>query len=83
MNKKLKEENRECWESIRKKGFRYYFRTKMASFGVMMLLIYIINFFLSIDENYIMTAIVYIVITIITPILSWRINESHYRRSKR
>lgn len=49
----------------------------------MMLLIYIINLFLSKDVNYIMVAIIYLGITIITPILSWNINEFRYRRSKK
>jgi FtsH-binding integral membrane protein len=86
MIKNLKEEDQEfyrSWESIHKKGFLYYFRTKIVSFGVMMLLIYLIDFFLSKYTNYIMFAIIYIGITIIVPILSWRINESRYRRSRR
>lgn len=86
MLKKMEEENQGFvseWEVVRRKGFFYYLSTKIMALGVMMLLIYIINLFLSKDVNYIMVAIIYLGITIITPILSWNINEFRYRRSKK
>lgn len=83
--KKIKEENKQFsnqWKDVREKGFFYYFGMKIITMGIMMLFIYLINVFLCKDLNYVMVAIIYIGITIVSPILSWIINELRYKRSK-
>ncbi len=86
MSKISNEENRDFsrrWAVVRKKGFFYYFRTKIVALGVMMFLIFIIDTFISQNINYKMAAIICIGITLFAPIFSWGINEFRYRKSKR
>lgn len=78
MLEKLKNENKEFveeWEISPKKGFKSYVLKNMILTGIMMFLIYLIDVFVNEVTNYLLTAIIYILIAIIAPFLSWGINE--------
>lgn len=78
MLEKLKNENKEFveeWEISPKKGFKSYVLKNMILTGIMMFLIFLIDVFVNEVTNYLLTAIIYILIAIIAPFLSWGINE--------
>lgn len=82
MLNKLKKENIQFankWEEKRKKGFFKYVSSHIISLGIMMFLIYCINFFISDKKNFVMVAIVYAVLVIIMSIFSWFVNEFRYQ----
>lgn len=86
MLKKLEQENHEFvkeWEKVRKEGFGNYILKKAVSLGIMMLLIYIANYFIGNIEYYIMSAIVYLAIVIIMPFFAWLVNDIRYRKCKK
>lgn len=66
------------WKYIRQRGFADYVWKKMFFLGIMMTMIYIMNVSTTEGMHYILTAVIYIAIVILTPILSWKINEWNY-----
>ncbi len=81
--KKLENENKtfvKKWEIYHIKGFAYYLITKTATLGIMMLCIYLINILVNKETNYLLSGIIYVLITIIAPILSWFFNERRYQK---
>lgn len=83
MLEKLKNENKEFveeWEISPKKGFKSYVLKNMILTGIMMFLIFLIDVFVNEVTNYLLTAIIYILIAIIAPFLSWGINEKRYKK---
>ena len=83
MLNKLKKENMQFvnkWEEKRKKGFFKYVSSHIISLGIMMFLIYCIDFLISKKKNFIMVAIIYATLVIIMSIFSWMVNEFCYQR---
>lgn len=70
----------ESWKYTREKGMWAYMVSKTATLGVMMVLIYVLNLFLSEGMNYFLTAVIYIGIVILTPALAWLVNEYRYKK---
>lgn len=86
MLEKWKNENIEFvkkWEIDREKGFKLYILKNTISTGIMMIFIFLIDVFINGVNNYLITAIVYILVTLIVPVLSWRINEKRYKKYKK
>ena len=79
----LKKENLEFvenWESNHKRGIKKYILKKMVSCSIMMFFIFLINMFVNEVTNYFLSAMIYVLIVIVTPFLSWTINENRYKK---
>lgn len=77
MANKLKKENNifiEQWELVRRLSFYNYYKKKVINVAILMLLIWIINFLTDKDFGLI-DFIIYLILIILAPILSWSINE--------
>ena len=70
------------WEEIRAQGMKKYVFYKTITMGIMMFFIYAINIFINKNMNYSMTAVVYIGISLLAPIVSWFGNEFRYNKSQ-
>ena len=70
------------WEEIRAQGKKQYVFHKTITMGIMLFFIYAINIFINKNMNYSMTAVVYVGISLLAPIVSWLGNESRYNKSQ-
>ena len=70
------------WEEIRAQGMKKYVFHKTITMGIMLFFIYAINIFINKNMNYSMTAVVYVGISLLAPIVSWLGNESRYNKSQ-
>lgn len=86
MLNKLKKENIQFaneWKKVREKGFFRYVLSRIISLGIMMFLIFIIEFLIADKNNYVGVAIIYAAVVFVMSILSWVVNEFRYKRSER
>lgn len=84
MLNKLKKENEsfmKMWKSQRKSHFKGYYLRKIVSTFIFVILLYVLNCIVSDDFDYLLSFIIYLLIAIFAPIISWTVNEFRYNIS--
>lgn len=69
------------WKSQRKSHFKGYYLRKIVSTFIFVIFLYGLNCIVSDDFDYLLSFIIYLLIAIFAPIISWTVNEFRYNIS--
>jgi uncharacterized membrane protein YcaP (DUF421 family) len=84
IRKKLQKENLDFakqWQIIRASGRKSYIFRQMRFLGTIMFGTFLINALIDEDMNYLLTGIIYLLIVLIFPCLSWLISEWRFGKA--